>query len=73
MTFDEADKCSGTGKSFIGALTAKILHLFTKKTILVVCFTNYALDQFLEELLEIGIPESTMLRLGNIGKATPRF
>ncbi|KAL8734544.1 MAG: hypothetical protein Q9166_001444 [cf. Caloplaca sp. 2 TL-2023] len=63
----------GTGKSFIGALTAKIIHQFTKKTILVVCFTNHALDQFLEDLLDIGIPESTMLRLGNIGKATAKL
>ncbi|KAL8678753.1 MAG: hypothetical protein Q9186_004904 [Xanthomendoza sp. 1 TL-2023] len=63
----------GTGKSFIGALTAKIIHQFTKKTILVVCFTNHALDQFLEDLLDVGIPEYTMLRLGNIGKATQRL
>ncbi|KAL8906627.1 MAG: hypothetical protein Q9171_006195 [Xanthocarpia ochracea] len=63
----------GTGKSFIGALTAKIIYQFTKKTILVVCFTNHALDQFLEDLLDIGIPVSTMLRLGNMGKATSRL
>ncbi|KAL8800714.1 MAG: hypothetical protein Q9182_004986 [Xanthomendoza sp. 2 TL-2023] len=63
----------GTGKSFIGALTAKIIHDFTSKNILVVCFTNHALDQFLEDLLDIGIPGSAMLRLGNIGKATQRL
>lgn len=40
---------------------------------LVVCFTNHALDQFLEDLLDVGIPESSMLRLGNIGKATLRL
>jgi hypothetical protein len=37
---------------------------------LVVCYTNHALDQFLEDLLDIGIPESSMVRLG--GKSTPR-
>ncbi|EPQ56100.1 P-loop containing nucleoside triphosphate hydrolase protein [Gloeophyllum trabeum ATCC 11539] len=58
----------GTGKSFIGALLAKILHDCTQKTILVVCFTNHALDQFLEDLLKIGIPEESMVRLG--GKST---
>ncbi|KAL8814735.1 MAG: hypothetical protein Q9223_006064 [Gallowayella weberi] len=63
----------GTGKSFIGALTAKILHKFTSKTILVVCFTNHALDQFLEDLLDIGIPQYAMLRLGDIRKATSRL
>ncbi|EGO03446.1 hypothetical protein SERLA73DRAFT_165136 [Serpula lacrymans var. lacrymans S7.3] len=60
----------GTGKSFIGALLAKILHDFTEQTILVVCYTNHALDQFLEDLLDIGIPESSMVRLG--GKSTTK-
>jgi hypothetical protein len=36
----------------------------------VVCYTNHALDQFLEELLDIGIPESSIVRLG--GKSTAR-
>ncbi|KAF8877918.1 P-loop containing nucleoside triphosphate hydrolase protein [Infundibulicybe gibba] len=58
----------GTGKSFIGALLAKVLHDTTNKTILVVCYTNHALDQFLEDLLTIGIPASSMVRLG--GKST---
>lgn len=29
-----------------------------------VCYTNHALDQFLEDLLKIGIPESSIVRLG---------
>ena len=60
----------GTGKSFIGTLIAKALHLFTPKTILVVCYTNHALDDILEGLLNVGIPPETMLRLG--GKSTAR-
>jgi hypothetical protein len=60
----------GTGKSFIGALVAKILYDSTSQTILVVCFTNHALDQFLEDLMDIGIPLSDMVRLG--GKSTDR-
>ncbi|KAB8301571.1 hypothetical protein EYC80_003415 [Monilinia laxa] len=60
----------GTGKSFIGALGAKIIHDFTGETILVVCYTNHALDQFLEDLLDIGIPASDMIRLG--AKSTAR-
>ena len=61
---------SGTGKSFIGTLIAKALHFFTPKTILVVCYTNHALDDILEGLLDIGIPPETMLRLG--GKSTAK-
>lgn len=60
----------GTGKSFIGALVAKVLHDSTSQKILVVCFTNHALDQFLEDLMDIGIPSSAMVRLG--GKSTDR-
>lgn len=37
---------------------------------LVVCYTNHALDQFLEDLLDIGIPKDCMVRLG--GKSTER-
>ncbi|KZT00352.1 P-loop containing nucleoside triphosphate hydrolase protein [Laetiporus sulphureus 93-53] len=59
----------GTGKSFIGALLAKALHDNDQK-ILVVCYTNHALDQFLEDLLNIGIPENSIVRLGS--KSTAR-
>ena len=54
----------GTGKSFVGALLAKALHDFTSQTILVVCYTNHALDQFLEDLMNIGINSQSMVRLG---------
>lgn len=61
---------AGTGKSFIGALLTKILHDSTRKTILVVCYTNHALDQFLEDLLNVGIQSESLVRLG--AKSTPR-
>lgn len=60
----------GTGKSFIGALAA---HFIVKKTnlkILVITYTNHALDQFLEDLLDLGIGEHQMVRLGS--KSTAR-
>ncbi|KAJ5946563.1 P-loop containing nucleoside triphosphate hydrolase protein [Penicillium verhagenii] len=60
----------GTGKSFIGAILAKILHDHTKDKILVMCYTNHALDQFLEDLLDIGIESAGIVRLGS--KSTPR-
>ncbi|KAK1829287.1 P-loop containing nucleoside triphosphate hydrolase protein [Podospora conica] len=43
----------GTGKSYIGAQIAKCFFL-AGKTILVISFTNHALDQFLEDLLNAG-------------------
>ncbi|KAJ5823469.1 hypothetical protein N7447_005809 [Penicillium robsamsonii] len=60
----------GTGKSFIGALLAKALHDNTQDKILVMCYTNHALDQFLEDLLDIGIDPSAIVRLGS--KSTTR-
>jgi hypothetical protein len=54
----------GTGKSFIGALIAKILHDHTSETILVLTYTNHALDQYLVDLQSIGIPSDSMVRLG---------
>ncbi|KAK4552285.1 hypothetical protein LTR86_010455 [Recurvomyces mirabilis] len=60
----------GTGKSFIGALLAKALHDHSREKILVICYTNHALDQFLEDLLDIGISPESMVRLGS--KSTAR-
>lgn len=37
----------------------------TNKTMMVICYTNHALDQFLEDLQDIGIPASSMVRLGS--------
>ncbi|KAG1880025.1 P-loop containing nucleoside triphosphate hydrolase protein [Suillus subluteus] len=59
----------GTGKSFIGALLAKAIHDHTEQKILVVCYTNHALDQFLEDLMKIGIPDTSMVRLGSRANA----
>ncbi|KAK2002735.1 ATPase [Colletotrichum falcatum] len=55
----------GTGKSFVGALAAKILLTDPSKRILVLSYTNHALDQFLEDLMKIGIPSCDMVRLGS--------
>ena len=29
-----------------------------------ICYTNHALDQFPEDLMDIGIPSTSMVRLG---------
>jgi hypothetical protein len=47
---------------------AKVLHDQTNSKILICCYTNHALDQFLEDLMKNGIPQSSIVRLG--GKAT---
>jgi superfamily II DNA or RNA helicase len=54
----------GTGKSFCGALVGKIIHDHTDEVIICVCYTNHALDQFLEDLMKNGIPASSIVRLG---------
>ena len=53
-------------------MIAKAIHDHSEEKILVVCYTHHALDQFLEELLDLGIPESDIVRLGSPAKATPR-
>ncbi|KND87314.1 NFX1-type zinc finger-containing protein 1 [Tolypocladium ophioglossoides CBS 100239] len=60
----------GTGKSFIGALISQIILKLTNHRILVLSYTNHALDQFLEDLLDIGVAGDSMVRLGS--KSTVR-
>lgn len=62
----------GTGKSFIGALIAKILHDHTNETMLILTYTNHALDQFLEDIQKAGIPASSIVRLGSKANANNR-
>ncbi|KAF2017639.1 P-loop containing nucleoside triphosphate hydrolase protein [Aaosphaeria arxii CBS 175.79] len=59
----------GTGKSFIGALIAKILHDRTDEILLVLTYTNHALDQFIDDLQRIGIPPNSIVRLGHRSSA----
>lgn len=62
----------GTGKSFIGAQICKILVKTGAKRILVISYTNHALDQFLEDLHKTGIAWDDMVRLGAKAKCTPQ-
>ena len=55
---------AGTGKSFIGTILAKAIHDQASQTILIVCYTNHALDQFLGELRKYNIPAESIVRLG---------
>lgn len=52
----------GTGKTYIGVLLAQTILASTNETILCVCYTNHALDDFLESLLDVGIHD--IVRVG---------
>ncbi|CAH0047223.1 unnamed protein product [Clonostachys solani] len=61
----------GTGKSFLGQ---KIIEVLTAPTtavnmgpILIVCYTNHALDQFLKHILDSGI--TNLVRIGSRSEA----
>ncbi|PFH58340.1 hypothetical protein XA68_13854 [Ophiocordyceps unilateralis] len=54
----------GTGKSFVGALIVLLILELTDYRVLVLSFTNHALDQFLGDLKNVGIDEENMVRLG---------
>jgi hypothetical protein len=57
----------GTGKTFIGGLIAQIILQNSHETILCVCYTNHALDQFLEHMLAYG--ENRLVRIGGRSKS----
>ncbi len=57
----------GTGKTFVGVFVANALVRSSKETILCVCYTNHALDQFLEALLDKGITD--LVRIGGKSKS----
>ncbi|KAL7920998.1 P-loop containing nucleoside triphosphate hydrolase protein [Trichoderma austrokoningii] len=59
----------GTGKSFIGAIIALALMKLTDFRVLVLSYTNHALDQFLEDLMGVGIAQSDMVRIGSKASA----
>ncbi|KAF5657235.1 DNA dependent ATPase DNA helicase B [Fusarium heterosporum] len=55
----------GTGKSFLGALILLTIMQLTNSRVLVLSYTNHALDQFLEDLMDIGVRPNQMVRLGS--------
>lgn len=59
----------GTGKSFIGALIVRLILKQTRHRVLVLSYTNHALDQFLSELMDIGVEQSSIVRLGSKASA----
>ncbi|KAF2632130.1 P-loop containing nucleoside triphosphate hydrolase protein [Macroventuria anomochaeta] len=61
----------GTGKSYIGLQVMRILLEIKNRAslgpIIVVCYTNHALDQFLEHLIKVGITK--VIRVGGQSKS----
>lgn len=56
----------GTGKSYVGVQLTRALLASKERAslgpILVICYTNHALDQFLEHLIEVGV--DNVIRIG---------
>ncbi|XEU97642.1 hypothetical protein FSHL1_002928 [Fusarium sambucinum] len=56
----------GTGKSYLGVQLLRVLLAAKQKAhlgpIVIICYTNHALDQFLKHLLEVGI--TRIIRIG---------
>ncbi len=58
----------GTGKTFVGSQVTKLLAKYLNgRTIVVICYTNHALDQFLESVLD-EIPN--LVRIGGMSRST---
>jgi len=71
----------GTGKTYIGVKMVQAMleaqntgsSLHKPLRILCLCYTNHALDSFLESLLEAEIPAELFVRIGNSKKVDPRL
>eukprot|EP00808_Paulinella_micropora_P013954 g63803.t1 len=69
----------GTGKTYIGVqivkamLQAQARKQGPKLRILCLCFTNHALDSFLESLLDASIDKEKFIRLGHSEKISQRL
>ena len=66
----------GTGKTYIGVKLIQALlkndrfwkhkaHGLGTCPIVVVCYTNHALDQFLEEIIDLNLPKRKIIRVGS--------
>ena len=57
----------GTGKTHIGVMLSEIILAATECTILCICYTNHALDSFLEGLMSAGV--TGIVRMGGQSKS----
>eukprot|EP00051_Salpingoeca_urceolata_P025827 m.470433 g.470433 ORF g.470433 m.470433 type:complete len:1716 (-) comp20369_c0_seq2:130-5277(-) len=64
----------GTGKTYIGVQIIKaILDRDPTAQVMVLCYTNHALDRVLESLLDADIPPEWVVRLGSQQKVSERL
>ena len=55
---------AGTGKTMVGVAAVRALLADPTVTVLLLTYTNHALDQFCEAILASGVPDAWLLRLG---------
>ncbi|KAL8706504.1 MAG: hypothetical protein Q9201_000436 [Fulgogasparrea decipioides] len=58
---------SGTGKSYVGVQLMRVLQA-ELGPVIVACYTNHALDRFLQHLIEVGV--SKIIRIGGRSRST---
>jgi hypothetical protein len=68
----------GTGKTHVGVvITQAMLHAAENTgcplTILCCCYTNHALDNFLEALIDAGVNQGSIVRMGSSKKSSDRL
>ncbi len=70
----------GTGKTYVGVQMVKAMLEAEQRwpgggrlQILCLCYTNHALDSFLEALLDAGVPPQLFVRLGGSAKMSDRL
>ncbi|KAF3145705.1 hypothetical protein TWF703_006847 [Orbilia oligospora] len=56
---------AGTGKTMVGNIIAKLLYLYTPESIVVITQQNHICDEFLENLLAMGVRTEHVVRLGS--------
>lgn len=57
-------RSAGTGKTYIAINVARALLAHGANKLLIVTYTNHALDQILEAILDSGMSEEAVLRIG---------
>jgi hypothetical protein len=55
----------GTGKTMLGVSVTRALLTDPTCAILLLTYTNHALDQFCEAILDSGLPDAQLLRIGS--------
>eukprot|EP01031_Cornospumella_fuschlensis_P026332 gene26332-31809_t len=64
----------GTGKTYVGIQIVKaLLRTMPDARILCLCYTNHALDSFLESLLDNGVRADDMIRFGSLSRISERI